>query len=83
MSARMRSLRREAIDVLTQLAARGPVEIRRVQQHYAVHVNGRWYDAGTVEQALAQAGHAQLDRATGTSAEVQPPVAPTPLRKTA
>lgn len=82
MSARMRQLRREAIDVLTQLAARGPVEIIRVQQHYAILANGSWYDAGTVEGALAQAGHAVLDRAARVSAEVPPLAAPT-QRKTA
>lgn len=77
MSARMRHLRREAIDVLTQLAVRGPVEIDQPRPGvYSVCANGNWYDAGTVEGALTQAGHAELDRAAGVSAEVQPPAAP-------
>jgi hypothetical protein len=61
VSERMREREATALECLTALVCHhGTVEVHRVGQHFAVCVGEeqpRWYDAGTVAEAIADAAH--------------------------
>lgn len=59
MSQRMRDKNDEALDALTRLVAKGPIEIHKTPTTFAVCVLSeppKWYDAGTIQDALCEAG---------------------------
>lgn len=61
MSERMAMIQRDALDALARLTSEHhAVKISRVGQHYAVTIGTRWYDGGTIEEAVNAAATAEL-----------------------